>query len=294
MIKMKKLFVTGASGFLGWNLCQIARDRYRVFGTYHSHAIAIPGVELFNVDLTDAKALTQLLRDIRPDAVIHTAAQSKPNFCQEHPRETYRINVAVSHHIADLCAEFEIPCTFTSTDLVFDGLNPPYQETDSVNPVSDYGEQKVLAERGMLERYPKTTICRMPLMFGIASPSANSFIQSFLTNLRSGKELSLFIDEFRTPVSATTAAIGLLLALKTPETYLHLGGIERISRYEFGKLLADVFNLPSELIQPCHQADVPMPAPRPPDVSMDSSKAFALGYRPRSLREQLVALKGNV
>jgi dTDP-4-dehydrorhamnose reductase len=291
---MKTLFVTGASGFLGWNLCHLARDRYRVFGTYHSHAIAIPEVELFNVDLTDAKALTQLFRSIQPDAVIHTAAQSKPNFCQEYPRETYPINVTVSHDIADRCAESEIPCAFTSTDLVFDGLNPPYRETDPVNPVSYYGEQKVLAERGMLERYPKTIVCRMPLMFGIASPSANSFIQSFLTNLRSGKELSLFTDEFRTPVSATTAAIGLLLALETHETYLHLGGIERISRYEFGKLLADVLNLPSELIQPCHQSDVPMPAPRPPDVSMDSSKAFVLGYQPRSLREQLVALKGNV
>lgn len=291
---MKKLLVTGASGFLGWNLCHLARDRYRVFGTYRSHAIAIPEVELYNVDLTDAKALTQLFRDVRPDAVIHTAAQSKPNFCQEHPRETYPINVTVSHHIADLCAEFEISCAFTSTDLVFDGLNPPYQETDPVNPVSYYGEQKVLAEREMLECYPKTTICRMPLMFGIASPHANSFIQSFLTNLRSGKELCLFTDEFRTPVSATTATTGLLLALSTNETYLHLGGIERISRYEFGKLLADIFNLPSELIQGCHQADVPMPAPRPPDVSMDSSKAFALGYQPRSLREQLMALQDKI
>ncbi|OKH23258.1 NAD(P)-dependent oxidoreductase [Hydrococcus rivularis NIES-593] len=292
---MQKLLVTGASGFLGWNLCQQARQKWDVCGTYLAHAVEIPGVTLLKVELTDFHALKQLFTDIQPVAVIHTAAQSKPNFCQEHPDESYAINVTASLNIARLCSDRAIPCVFTSTDLVFNGLNPPYRETDPVSPISYYGEQKVLAERGMLECYPKTAICRMPLMFGVASPVAGSFIQPFIEILKAGKELSLFTDEFRTPISGSTATNGLLLAIeKKVVGLLHLGGKERVSRYQFGRLLAEILELPQENIKTCQQKDVPMSAPRSPDTSLDSSKAFAIGYQPRSLREELEALKGRI
>jgi len=289
-----KLLITGCSGFLGWNLCQIAREKWQVFGTYYVNAVEIPGVKVFKIDLRELGEIKQLFQEIRPDAVIHTAASSSPNFCQTHPEESYQINVAASLNIAALCADDNIPCAFTSTDLVFNGLNPPYQETDPVSPVSYYGEQKVLAEVGMLERYPKTAVCRMPLMFGIPSPNSNSFIQPFIKNLREGKELNLFVDEFRNPVSATTAAKGLLLALEKVNCYLHLGGKERISRYDFGCLMAEVLELPKDLLKSCLQKDVKMPAPRPKDLYLDSSKAFNLGYEPLSVREELIALRGKV
>lgn len=288
---MKKLLVTGASGFLGWNLCQLAKQQWEVYGVYFSKQVEIPGVKLIKADLTDFKEIKRLFQEIQPAAVIHTAAQSNPNFCQLHPVESHLINVTTSFHIASLCADYSIPCVFTSTDLVFNGLNPPYREIDPVSPTSYYGQQKVLAEQGMLERYPKTAICRMPLMFGIPPAGASSFIQPFIKILREGKELSLFTDEFRTPVSAITAASGLLLALEKVQGIIHLGGKERISRYEFGCLMADVLELPKDKLKGCSQKDVPMPAPRPSDVSLDSSKAFALGYQPLSLREELEGLK---
>ncbi|ACK70002.1 dTDP-4-dehydrorhamnose reductase [Gloeothece citriformis PCC 7424] len=291
---MNRVLITGASGFLGWNLCQIAQTSWEIYGTYYSHAIQSPNVNFLKVDLTDFNNLKQLFADVNPTGVIHLAAQSKPNFCQQYPEPSYLINVTTSLNIAGLCADYDIPCVFTSTDLVFDGLNPPYKETDPVSPISYYGEQKVLAEQGMLQRYPKTVICRMPLMFGFPSPVADSFIQSFLTTLQQGKELKLFIDEWRTPVSGSTAAKGLLLALEKGERILHLGGKERISRYEFGGLMAEVLQLKTELIKPCSQKDVIMAAPRPTDVSLDSSKAFALGYEPLSLREELQQLKSLV
>ncbi|MGL5133578.1 MAG: sugar nucleotide-binding protein, partial [Planktothrix sp.] len=71
---------------------------------------------------------------------------------------------------------------------------------------------------------------------------------------------------------------------------LHLGGKERISRYEFGLLMADILDLPKHLIQPCSQSDIKMFAPRPPDVSLDSSKAFNLGYQPLSIGKELSRL----
>ncbi|QSJ19868.1 NAD(P)-dependent oxidoreductase [Nostoc sp. UHCC 0702] len=287
---MKKLLITGASGFLGWHVCQLAKQEWEVYGTYSSHKLEIPDIKLLKVNLTNFQELKQLFSDVQPAAVIHTAAQSEPNYCQTHPEESYEINVTASGNIAGLCADDSISCVFTSTDLVFDGLNPPYKETDIVCPVNIYGEQKIKAEVGMLERYPMTAVCRMPLMFGRETPTAKSFIQPFIQSLKEGKELSLFIDEFRTPASGTTAAKGLLLALEKVNGYIHLGGKERISRYDFVKLLIEVFQLPAAGIKSCRQQDVKMAAPRPADVSLDSSKAFALGYQPLSLKEELQLL----
>ena len=287
---MNKLLITGASGFLGWHLCQLSQTQWQVYGLTHSQTIDISNIYLFKTDLTDIPGLKNLFQEIKPDAVIHAAAQSQPNFCQQYPEISYQINVIASWEIAKLCAELNIPCVFTSTDLVFNGLNPPYTETDPVSPISYYGEQKVLAEQGMLERYPRTTICRMPLMFGDVPNHTTSFIQPFIKTLKAGKELNLFVDEFRTPVGGNTAAKGLLLALETISGILHLGGKERISRYEFGLLMADILELPKHLIKPCSQVDIKMLAPRPPDVSLDSYKAFNLGYQPRSIREELSRL----
>ncbi len=284
---MKKLLLTGASGFLGWNLCQLAKSEWDIYGTYFSHPQSISGVTLLKVDLTDFQALKRVFQEVQPAAVIHTAAQSNANVCQTHPQESYSINVRASCNIAGLCADSAIPCAFTSTDLVFDGLNPPYRETDPVSPICYYGEQKVMAEEGMLERYPQTTICRMPLMFGLAAPTATSFIQPFIKTLTEGKQLNLFTDEFRTPVSTATAVQGIFWGLKKVQGIINLGGKERISRYDFGYLLAEIWQLPTTTIKACLQADLKMAAPRPPDVSLDSSMAYELGYTPLSLREEL-------
>jgi dTDP-4-dehydrorhamnose reductase len=290
---MKKLLITGASGFLGWHLCQLAKQEWEIYGTYFSHSLEIAGIKILKINLTDFQELKRVFSDIKPAAVIHAAAHSQPNFCQTHPEESYVINVTASCNIAGLCADNSIPCAFTSTDLVFDGLNAPYRETDSVSPVNLYGEQKAKAEAGMLEQYPMTAVCRMPLMFGTATPTAKSFIQPFIETLKAEKELNLFIDEFRTPVSGITAVKGLLLALEKVNGRIHLGGKERISRYDFGRLLVEVFQLPTTGLKGCRQQDVKMAAPRPVDVSLDSSKAFGLGYQPLSLRKELQELVNN-
>ena len=291
---MQKLLVTGASGFLGWHLCQLAATSWEVYGTCFSKTIAIPGTTLMTIDLTDLEALRRLFQSLRPDAVIHLAAQSSPNLCQTQPEASYRLNVTVSVNLAGLCADRECPYVFTSSEMVFDGLEAPYRESDRVSPINRYGEQKALAEVEILDRYPDAAICRMPLMFGAVPPTASSFLQPFIQALRTEQELKLFTDEFRTPVSGTTAAKGLLLALEAAQGRLHLGGKERVSRYEFGCLMADVLNLPTASIQACRQQDVPMAAKRPPDLSLDSAQAFALGYAPLSLREELTALKGKI
>jgi dTDP-4-dehydrorhamnose reductase len=288
----KKLFITGASGFLGWHLCKAAQLDWAVYGAVNRNSIDCPGITVLQLDLTHQNSLKSLMQDLRPDAVIHAAALSRPNDCQSNPDESFAVNVRASLDLAEYCGAIEIPCVLTSTDQVFDGLNPPYAETAPVSPINRYGEHKVMAEDGMKERNPQTIVCRMPLMFGIA-PHAPSFLQSFVNTLREGRSLNLFTDEIRTPVSGQTAAQGILLALKQGASCLHLGGPERISRYDFGKVLAKVLNCSEELLQACQQADVPMAAPRPADVSLDSSLAFKLGYRPSSVSAELQQIFGS-
>lgn len=292
---MKKLLITGASGFLGWNLCKIAKQQWQVFGVvFKNTVVGIEGITQVAADLRSYDSIKNLFAEIKPDAVIHAAAISQPNYCQDYPQESWEINVKASLNIAGICADNSIECVFTSTDLVFNGLNAPYSENDEVCPISVYGEQKVMAEKGMRARYPLTAICRMPLMFGYGG-MAKSFIQPMLQSLREGKELALFVDEFRTPVSGETAARGLLLALeKKVSGVLHLGGKERVSRYEFMRLLVEELGLNQAKLKSCRQKDVKMAAPRPPDVSLDSSKALALGYQPLSLREEFQKLRGIV
>jgi dTDP-4-dehydrorhamnose reductase len=309
----QRLLITGASGFLGWNLCRAATAAgWSVIGVVNRHRIALPGgAESARMDLTDWDGMKELLDFARPSAVIHAAALADPNSCAKEPDASRKINLEASINLAGLCADAALPLAFVSTDLVFDGRGgAPYAESATPNPVCLYGEHKMLAENGMRERWPAITICRMPLMFGEPGPAARSFIQPMLAALREGREVRLFTDEFRTPVSGRDAAVGLLLALeenyklripdeqfdirksgiKNPSLLLHLGGRERLSRFEMGQLLARVAGLPESLLVKSRQADVTMPAVRPPDVSLDSRRAYALGYAPATFEAELRAL----
>ncbi len=288
---MKKILITGAGGFLGWNLCNLASKSNQVAGIIHNNPVTIDGVELIRCDLNNFSTLKKYFYLINPDVVIHTAAASDPNFCQQQRTVAEKINVDVSEFLAKLCGEKTIPFVFTSTDLVFDGKNAPYNELSPVNPVSAYGEQKVLAEIKIKQAYEKAVICRMPLMFGDTPSGSKRFLQQWIDQLLAGKQLSLFTDEFRTPVSAIDAAKGLLLMSEKVHGVIHLGGHERISRYDFGRKLVFLMGMSEEVIYACKQDDIKMAAPRPKDVSLDSSKAYALGYTPGQIDIELEKLE---
>jgi dTDP-4-dehydrorhamnose reductase len=289
MVK-QKLLVTGASGFLGWNLCQVASIGWHVAGIVHNNPVKIDGVQIVQVDITDKTALKEIFCAIKPQALIHCAACSKPNYCESHEEESYGINVEASAHIASLCAKLNAACVFTSTDLVFDGTGSMYKEDDPVSPLSVYAKHKVEAEHAMRAKNPAVTVCRMPLMFGYASPASGSLIQPMIASLRAGESVSLFADEYRSPASALSASSGLLLALNHPGETYHCGGAERMSRHNFGLLVAEKAGCPKELIKKTLQRDVPMVAPRPPDVSLDITKARSIGYNPLSVRDELERL----
>lgn len=280
------LLVTGASGLLGWNLCQLAKDNFRIWGTYFAHELEIPGVNLFQADLTNAAELRRLFATVQPDVVVHCAAVSSPNVCQDNETLSFKTNVEASEHIAHLSREYGAAMVFTSSGQIFDGDHAPYKETDSPSPLNVYGRHKLQAEQRVRQAHPEAVVCRMPLMFGYGGPCAESFIHPWIQSIQAGRPLTLFTDEIRGPVSAVDAARGVLHFVGSFHKVLHLGGPDAMSRYEMGRLLFASLKRP-ENINACRQAEAPMAAPRPKNVTLDSSLALANGYAPRSIHETL-------
>jgi len=294
---MQKLLITGTSGFLGWNICRYIQNNlnlqsdWLLVGTYLKHAIEIENCTQIQIDITDDLALKELFESQKPDAVIHAAASSKPNYCQEHPKEAYKINVEASVQLAKLCKNANIPMIFTSTDLVFDGTQAPYKETDPTSAISAYGKQKVEAEQSILEHYPEALICRMPLMFGDAPAHANLFFSFVIKSLRASDELKLFNDDVRVPISGQVAAEGLLHMLGKTSGILHMGGDEQVTRFEFGQKIVENFGIEDAQLTPISMDDVDFAAPPSKDVAMDCGLARALGFHPPTLESQLTSLK---
>ena len=287
----KALLITGVSGFLGNALYRIAQNQWQVKGIYHQNPIKAADANAQPLDLTDEKAVTMWFQQNHVDGVIHCAALSQPNRCEKEPEVSYQVNVTASILLAKLCREYRIPLVFTSTDQVFDGQAAPYDETSIPNPLNIYGSHKWIAEQSIQDIYPDATICRLPLLYGFSSSNGTCFIQEFLSRLQKGQSLALFIDEYRTPAYVDDVAMGLLLALKHPGIVLHLGGPERLNRYEFGLKMIKIFGFDADLLNPCSQADVIMAAARPADVSSNSQRAIALGYRPRGIEDGLKAIR---
>ncbi|HLP50696.1 MAG TPA: NAD(P)-dependent oxidoreductase [Chitinophagales bacterium] len=288
MVK-KKLFITGASGFLGYHLLRVAQE-WEVYGVTNLHNIGFENATLVNCDIRNYIELGNYIDDIEPDAIIHAAAISDANFCEQNRELSYDVNVEASKNLAGIAADYNIPFAFTSTDLVFDGKKGMYKEDDAKNPVSVYGEQKSVAEEEILKIYPNATVFRLPLMFGEAEASEGNYLRKFIAQLRNGEKANLFYDEYRSVCGAKSIAEGILQLLFTHEPTIHLAGKGKLSRYDFGMKVAEAFNLDKSLLQSLSQKDIQMAAPRPADVSLDISRALSLGYKPMPIEDELKAI----
>ena len=291
---MAKLLVTGASGFLGSYLEAQAPTQYELFGTYLEHAFQSARMQAIQVDLSVTQEIDQMIDRIQPDAIFHFAALSKPNACEKDPEQSYAVNVASSLVLAEHCQKRNIPFLYTSTDQVFSGEQGPYEVGAPTDGINTYGKHKRLAERLILRTFPQAIIARMPLMYGWPQYGQN-FLPAWVQNLQKGEILKAFSDEYRSPTHGADAVAGLFLLLEKQATGIwHLGGTERLSRSEFAEILAEVWELPTDQLQPCLQADVQMAAPRPADVSMDSTATHFLGYQPKTVREGLQEIRASL
>jgi dTDP-4-dehydrorhamnose reductase len=289
---MKTLLVTGASGFLGWNVCRFQPEEWKIVGTYHSHKEGLfPKTEYLKLDLTDKNQLWKAIKDVKPTAVFHLAANSNTNFCEEKPEESYLINVEATAHLAEMCADRKIRLVFTSSEQVYDGSKDSYTETDQPAPGNEYGRQKLEAEKRLAEIYPEASIARISVLFGQGSPASQSFLQQWLDAWQKFFPVTAFHDEFRTFLSGASAADGLYLLLdQDAQGVFNLAGANVLSRYDFALMAKDVFYIPAAPIQSRSQKETEMPAFRPPKLALDNRKVQSIGFIPRHVRDELAQL----
>lgn len=285
-----RLLITGASGLLGHSLCTLAKASWSVFAVFRRNKPDIEGVVPIQLDLTDIDQTADRFLSIRPSAVVHAAANAQVAACEQEPDQSEQINVMVTGHLAKLCAQNGIHFLFTSTDLVFDGTQAPYLEIDPPTPFCTYSVQKMRAELLVRRYHPQAMICRLPLLFGLAPFAQNNFTVQMLTAIAMQRPISLFVDEYRTPVDTLSAARGVLTALNYSGQIWHLGGRTRVSRYTLGKMLAQEMALSCEMIRPISTKDAASAIPRAPDCSLDSRRAYASGYTPMALHRALGVL----
>jgi dTDP-4-dehydrorhamnose reductase len=266
-----KYLVTGASGQLGSYLVQaLQRQQLPIVAWSRQPNTSVLGVPCESVDIRERDLVRAAFERARPDVVIHAAAMSGVGDCFRDPAGARQTNTNGTRFLADLADKHGIRILYVSTDLVFDGRHRDYRETDCPTPLSVYGQTKATAEREVLNQ-PNHVVVRVSLLFGPAINGRTSFFDQQIQAVRNGTPMTLFNDEWRTPVSLAQAAEGLITAAQSDVSgILHLGGSERMTRLEMGQRLARFLGRSEEIFQSASREDFPTSEPRPRDTSLNS------------------------
>jgi len=264
------VWITGAHGLIGSYLVRSAPRRAPQW--------RVRGLTRAEVDLVDFAAVErEFLRD-RPQLVIHCAALTVVGEAQKNPALAQRVNVDVTEHLAQLAAD--IPFVFFSTDLVFDGRQGNYTETDALNPLTVYGETKAMAEQVVL-RNPRHLVVRTSINAGVTLAGGRSFNEMLRRSLQTaGAGMKLFTDEFRCPIAATETAQAVWELAQTGAAGIyHVAGATRLSRYEIARLLVQRWPEVTAEIAAGSAKDFPGP-PRALDTSLSIAKVQGVLSRP--------------
>lgn len=263
---MERWFITGGTGYLGQALVrQLTQRGYPVGATFFStpppkNTPTAPVLRWYAVDIRDREALLTAFTDFRPTVVIHTA-------CRHDGPELQAVTTTGARLVAEVAQQMGVRFLHLSSDVIFSGtLGRPYTESDLPDPVTAYGRAKAEAEYQVLAVHPQATIIRTSLIYGFDPLDRHS---RFILEIADGKRSDrLFHDEYRCPIMVDDLVAALLeLATLPYHGVLNIAGGERVSRYEFGVLLATWHGRNPDRIG---QTSVhTFPTPRPRDCALD-------------------------
>ena len=182
-----KVLVTGASGQLGYDVCKVLDTR----------RIECYAPALEELDITNRPMALDILRECRPDAVIHCAAYTAVDKAEDEPEKCWIINVDGTRNLAEGCKEINAKLLYISTDYVFEGTGNQFNEVDApVNPQNVYGMSKLAGElvvKSLLEKY---FIVRTSWVFG---KNGNNFVKTMLRLAETMAEVSVVCDQIGSP-----------------------------------------------------------------------------------------------
>lgn len=276
---------------------RLTADGHQVVGTFFTQPIVKERLESRQIDLSSIRDTELLLTKVRPRTIFHTAAQTNVGTCQLHPDQARRAIVDATRNLVDVMDRLDPTASFVmvSTDQVYNG-NPlgkkRYDESDLAQPLSTYGTLKREAEE-IVYQLPYGAVVRSALIYGPPATHKQSFLAWLLGSLERGESVTLFEDEWRTPIHVDDLIDGLLAVARHRQTGLWLaGGSEELSRLRMGEIACDLLGHSQTLLQPSRLSDSNYPAPRPASVCLDSRKLEALVGRPfRTFREGLRSIE---
>lgn len=188
---MKRMLITGTSGFLGSRIIEFYRDRYEICAPSHR-----------DMDITDQEQVWEVFHDFKPDMVIHSAAISDVGMCEREPERSGKINVDGSRNIAMASGEFHAKCLFCSSDQIYFGsqVQGPHREDEKVIPRNVYGREKALAEAECLRVNPECVLLRLSWMYDtrtLKEEEHGDFFRTLASRLRTTDILSYPVNDVR-------------------------------------------------------------------------------------------------
>ncbi len=287
-----KIMVTGSNGLLGQKLIHQLANRPDVTllatARGNNRLKQQAGYAYTSLDITDGAAVLALCNAWQPDAIIHTAAMTQVDDCEDQQAACWELNVTAVDHLIRAAEAVNAHLVHLSTDFIFDGAAGPYDETAAPNPLSFYGKSKLAAEKLLLESSISYSIIRTVLVYGVAEDMSRSNIVLWAKGaLEKGQPLRIVSDQFRTPTLAEDLAQGCILAaMKRAQGIYNISGKDQMSVLELVKRVAKYFDLPTDQISEVSTDTLNQRARRPLVTGFILDKARRdLGYEPHSFEE---------
>lgn len=294
---MKTILVTGSNGLLGQKITEkvLAEGRVKLIATSKgaNRYPIVEGYKYIEMDILDNARVKEVISTHQPDAIIHTAAMTNVDTSEENKELCYALNVKATQNLVSLCEEYQIHFIHLSTDFIFDGINGPYAEEDAPNPLSYYGETKLLAELAVKESNANWAILRTILVYGITKDMSRSNIVLWAKGaLEKGLPINAINDQRRMPTLAEDLADACLLAAENDARGVyHISGKDDMSIVEIVRKVADYWLLDQSLISEISSGNLNQNAKRPGRTGFILDKAIKdLKYHPHSFEDGLKIL----
>ncbi len=289
------MLVTGSSGLLGAELVRMSiLAGHDVYAGYHEHLPRLgKSVRLNLINLNEIDAI---LQKYQPEVVIHAAAVTDVDLCEEKPDFARLVNGEATRRIGETAGKAGVYVIYVSTDYIFDGTKGAYSEDDKPHPINFYGESKLLGEELLRTSGAEYAIARTSVLYGWGREHKPNFAMWVLDRLRSNQSFNVVIDQVASPTFNHSLAEMLLgLAEKRTQGIFHLAGSTGIDRYNFALQIAQTFCLDSSQVKPVLSSTIPWKARRPSDSSLNVDKASRLlTAKPLNLHESLEQFRADM
>lgn len=271
----KRVLITGGGGLVASTLIRKAPEVFDVHATIHENKTIVDGyvVPFHPVDIRKEQEVKKILSNIKPDIIIHTAAKGSPDYCEKHPEDAQNTNVLGTRYVLESAKEIQAQVFVFSSNQVFSGTNPPYNELSPVGPINVYGQTKKQNEQDA-QSYPNAFIVRPMTMYGWANPKGQqNLANTIVRSLRAGSPMNITQDMFNNYLYVGQMADMMweLVEMKDPPKIIHIAGNEKASLSGFALHVAEVFGLPLRLIQPVPKSFFKEESARPMDTTYDIS-----------------------